>query len=453
MNSYSPLSARAVKLTGAAQITGIPTEIVESPESRRAVVAGLVLRSQAPVRLFAAVLLAAVRLLILFRTTGPSAIEAGASTVTVILGLYIVGLVATHYSLWRNARSGEERVTLVFALDVAFIFAMFGATSSPVEFHRALFALLVVVHLANHFFGGRHAWQTIQMGIIGYLGLLYFGNASARIDVVNELVTLAVATVAMSVMVRQAGGVRRRLSKLVTLFENVEDGDFTQTYDVIADRQPDEITRVGQAYNRVRAQLSSMVLTDPLTGCLNRRGFDQALAREVARATRTGDSFALIAIDLDHFKSINDTHGHMAGDTLLREVGAILLAAGRGGDVVARMGGEEFALLLPGSGHSGANLFAARLCDRIRAHEFVIDIHGQRIALTTSIGVAVGGPLGEPNFAALLWSRADAALYAAKRAGRDCARAWMDETEYSGEHVVIGSLSRRAARSEVSFRA
>jgi diguanylate cyclase (GGDEF)-like protein len=110
------------------------------------------------------------------------------------------------------------------------------------------------------------------------------------------------------------------------------------------------------------------------------------------------------------------------------------------------MGGEEFAILLPGSGAAGANLFAARLCERIRNHEFVIGPQQLRIDLTTSVGVAVGAPFGEPNFAALLWSRADSALYAAKRAGRDCARAWMNETEFSGEHAVIGSISRRAAR-------
>jgi diguanylate cyclase (GGDEF)-like protein len=286
------------------------------------------------------------------------------------------------------------------------------------------------------------------MGVAGYFGLLYFAsNAGMSVELMDELWSLALWTTGAGLIVRQASGVRRRLRTLVTLFENVEEGDFTQSYDVDADRQPDEITRVGQAYNRVRAQLSSMVLTDPLTGCLNRRGLDQALVREVARAMRTGDSFALIAIDLDHFKSINDTHGHLAGDSLLREVGAILLASGRAGDVIARMGGEEFAILLPGSGNAGANLFAARLCEKIRNHEFVVAPDATRVNLTTSIGVAVGAPFGEPNFAALLWSRADSALYAAKRAGRNCARAWMNETDVSGEHAVIGAISRRVARA------
>ena len=447
MNVYGTTNSAPVKMTGAAQITGIPTEPPESPEGRQAIIAGLCLRSQAPTRMIAAVVLSALQLLVVFQTDGQAALEHGLRRVTTLVGLYIVGIVLSHFALWTNARASSERVTAVLALDVAFVYLLTAATSSPANYERALLGMMVIVHVANHFFGGRQAWRTVQMGVAGYIGLLYYAAIShLPVEVANEMWSLAICTAGASLIVRQAGGVRRRLRTLVALFENVEEGDFTQTYDVVADRQPDEITRVGQAYNRVRAQLSSMVLTDPLTGCLNRRGFDQALSREVARATRIGDTFALVAVDLDHFKVINDTHGHLAGDTLLREVGTILLAAGRAGDVVARMGGEEFAILLPGSGNAGANLFAARLCERIRSHEFVIGAQELSLSLTTSVGVAVGAPLGEPNFAAVLWSRADSALYAAKRAGRDCARAWMSETELSGEHAIIGSISRRTAR-------
>ena len=447
MNGYTPPTSRPVTLTGTAQIAGIVPEVHETAESRQAIVAGLVLRTQAPSRMIAAVVLSALQLFVVFQDGGPAALTRSVVKVTVLVGAYIAGLVLTHYPLWRDARASAERVTAVIALDIAFVYVITAVTSTPAHFDRALYGMMVIVQLANHFFGGRQAWHALQMGVAGYLALLYHASgAGQHVEVLNELWSLSLAVAGTSLIVRQAGDVRRRLKSLVTLFENVEEGDFTQMYDVAADRQPDDITRVGHAYNRVRAQLSSMVLTDPLTGCVNRRGFDQALIREVARATRTGDSFALIAVDLDHFKDVNDTYGHLAGDSLLREVGVILLAAGRAGDVVARMGGEEFAILLPGSGNSGANLFAARLCERIRSHEFVLNPQGIRIPLTMSVGVAVGSPLGEPNFAAVLWSRADSALYAAKRAGRDCARAWMDETELSGEHAVIGSISRRLAR-------
>jgi diguanylate cyclase (GGDEF)-like protein len=443
MNGYQPELTRTVKLTGSPENSGNSTD---TSDARRATTAGLVLRSQAPARMIAAALASAMQLFILFRIGGRSSLSNVLPAVTAVVGLYMVGLVVTHYSLWRDARASDERVTCILALDLAFVYLMTASTSTPSQYARALLGMIVVLHVAKTYFGSRHAWHTVELGVIGYIGLLYYATVSLQpVDVINELWTLLVAAAGSALIIHQGTNVQRRLQRLVTLFENAEDGDFSQAYDVVADRQPDEVTRVGHAYNRVREQLSSMVLTDPLTGCLNRRGFDQALAREVARATRTGDCFALIALDLDHFKHVNDTHGHLAGDAMLRDVGAILLAAGRAGDVVARMGGEEFAILLPSSGNHGANNFAARLCDRIREYEFIVGAKGQRVSLTVSIGVAVGSPLGEPNFAALLWSRADAALYAAKRAGRDCARAWMNETEFSGEHAVIGSLEQPAS--------
>jgi diguanylate cyclase (GGDEF)-like protein len=169
-----------------------------------------------------------------------------------------------------------------------------------------------------------------------------------------------------------------------------------------------------------------MVLTDPLTGCLNRRGLDQTLAREVARAARTGSEIALLALDLDHFKQVNDTHGHPVGDAVLRDAGALLLRAVRPGDVVARTGGEEFAILMPDTGGSSAFQLATRLCDMVRMRAFVLN--GTRVPVTLSIGVIATGlehddrPVSE--VADELKARADEALYGAKRSGRDRVRTW-----------------------------
>jgi diguanylate cyclase (GGDEF)-like protein len=172
-----------------------------------------------------------------------------------------------------------------------------------------------------------------------------------------------------------------------------------------------------------------MVLTDPLTGCLNRRGFDQALAREVARSARAGSELALLALDLDHFKAINDTYGHLTGDEVLRAAGTLLNHTKRAGDVVARTGGEEFAVLLPDTDAAGAFQFANRLCDVLRRHSFPpATAGGPPIRITTSIGVVSGAPLLDSDAAALFSERADIALYAAKRSGRDRVRAW-------GEHL------------------
>jgi diguanylate cyclase (GGDEF)-like protein len=199
----------------------------------------------------------------------------------------------------------------------------------------------------------------------------------------------------------------------------------------------------------VRLQLASMVLTDPLTGCLNRRGFDQALAREVARSLRAGSELALLALDLDHFKMINDTYGHLAGDDVLRAAGALLNQAARAGDVVARQGGEEFAVLLPDTGAAGAFQFASRLCDIVRAHPFAITQADAPIRITTSIGVVAGAPDRDGKCSALFSARADVALYAAKRSGRDRVRAWsahLEEREDEHPADERGAGYRRRAR-------
>jgi diguanylate cyclase (GGDEF)-like protein len=165
-----------------------------------------------------------------------------------------------------------------------------------------------------------------------------------------------------------------------------------------------------------------MVLTDPLTGCLNRRGLDQAMAREIARATRADGDLSLLAVDLDHFKDINDTYGHITGDVVLREFGGLLVQTARAGDMVARTGGEEFTILLPDTDPSGAFRAAIRVCDTVRSHPFMVN--GKRLHITISVGVVStkGSSADSPDMN--MKERADQALYAAKRGGRDGLRVW-----------------------------
>ncbi|MEO7458221.1 MAG: GGDEF domain-containing protein [Gemmatimonadaceae bacterium] len=355
----------------------------------------------------------------------------------VVIG-YVLAVSGIHIVILRAHRAAAWLVTLALVTDLLFVFLGILTTTTPEHYERALIGMVVVVHIANFFFGRRQAWRVVQVGIAGYVALI--ASAALRgltIDVAEEMWTLVLCAGGIVLIVIQAGDVRRRLRTIVRLFEHAEQGDFSREYDAAADGRPDAITRVGVAYNGVRAQLATMVLTDPLTGCLNRRGFDQALSREIARSTRAGSEFALLAIDLDHFKRVNDTYGHIAGDDVLRALGALLAKGGRAGDVVARVGGEEFAILLADSGEVGAHLFATRLCERIRQHEFIVAGADDPLTITTSIGVAVGAPRGINDFAELLWSRADDALYAAKRANRDCVRAWTSDIRHSGQHIAI----------------
>jgi diguanylate cyclase (GGDEF)-like protein len=332
----------------------------------------------------------------------------------------------------RRAEAPPALVTAVLAADIAFVFIVTALGTTPDHYERALLGGVIVVHAANFYFGRRQAWRAMAMGLVAFLTVLGLALLRhGRVNLVEESWSLAVAIAGTTLVVAQAGDVRRRLRMIVELFERAEKGDFTRSYDEELDARPDAITRVGRAYNRVREQLANMVLSDPLTGCLNRRGFEQAYAREVARSTRAGSDLALLVLDLDHFKMVNDTYGHPAGDEVLRGAGRLLADACRAGDIVARVGGEEFALLLPDTGATGSFHFATRLCEVVRLHPFPsFTPDAPPIHVTTSIGVASRIPhRGIDDGAAGLTARADTALYAAKRAGRDRVRVWSQELE------------------------
>jgi len=164
------------------------------------------------------------------------------------------------------------------------------------------------------------------------------------------------------------------------------------------------------------AELASLTLanTDTLTGALSRRNFLALAEQELARACRYRLPLIVLMLDLDHFKQINDDHGHAAGDAVLQ--GFVTTVAGvlRESDLIGRLGGEEFAVLLPSTSAEGGAALAQRIIDSVRASP--VELAGERIQFTVSIG---GGCLGtETSFAALL-NVADTALYRAKRAGRD----------------------------------
>ncbi len=170
------------------------------------------------------------------------------------------------------------------------------------------------------------------------------------------------------------------------------------------------------AVGRRYAALRELALTDELTGLGNRRHGEHELAQQVARSTRHGHPLGLALADLDGFKAINDVHGHEAGDVVLREVAARLAGCLRGGDTLARWGGEEFVAILPDTGPEGVLLTAERLRGSVGGEPYLVG--AERIALTASVGWAAWR--GEDPREFVL--RADRALYEAKRAGRDAVR-------------------------------
>jgi len=169
------------------------------------------------------------------------------------------------------------------------------------------------------------------------------------------------------------------------------------------------------------ARLEQLAQTDPLTQLLNRRALTERITAEMERALRYDSTLALLMIDLDHFKKVNDTYGHLVGDDVLRDVGQLLSDTIRGSDIVARYGGEEFLVLLPETDDDGAEKFANRIREAVEEHLFARESLAEPLRLTASIGVAVY-PAARIESVEDLFARADAALYRAKADGRNRVR-------------------------------
>lgn len=160
------------------------------------------------------------------------------------------------------------------------------------------------------------------------------------------------------------------------------------------------------------ARQRALTLADPLTGLGNRSALQEMLEQSEAARRADARPYAVLVLDLDHFKSVNDRFGHDGGDAALRHVATVIRSCVRPGDGAFRLGGEEFVVVLPGASSSEAAGVAERV--RARLEETTAEHQGQTIHVTASIGVAVGAPLA--------FSAADRALYDAKRAGRNTVR-------------------------------
>jgi diguanylate cyclase (GGDEF)-like protein len=342
--------------------------------------------------------------------------------ILVIIPVYIATVASLTVAIERSRHVSRGGLIALVLVDVAALFTAVALVTTPAFYPRALLLSLLALQFTQLFFGRSPALAVIISSTLGYIGLLVIASVrGAAISWGEEGFLLALYVgVGLNGIALQASA-NRRLAALVDLFSSAQRGDLSRAFIEERGVKPDGITLLGRAYNQLRSELATMVLADPLTSCLNRRGLEQVLNQAVSSASRFGGEIALLAIDIDYFKNINDTFGHLAGDAILRELADLLGQSSRGGDVVARVGGEEFIVLLPGADNETAGVVAERVMNTVRGHAFRTGRGHQQV--TVSIGIACEH-VRDGHIGGALRARADEALYLAKRLGRNRVVMW-----------------------------
>jgi len=309
--------------------------------------------------------------------------------------------------------------SLLLASDIITLAGFVYLTSPPTQFHRILLFGFLSMQLGVFYFGRRHGSLAATLTVVAYvLAALVVppyidGERQPALAVVFNVTLYALIS---TVLIYTFGSFRERMDALRMYCKVVERGEAAALPQLGAEKWPDELTLLARSFQSMHVRLAEQVGSDPLTGCLNRRSLESRLRADLRHARRRGSSVAVAAIDLDHFKEINDTKGHPVGDVVLQQLAGIMKSTARDTDSVARFGGDEFVIVLPDTGWQGALTFAERL--RRRVDDFTFGPAGTPIALTISIGVALGRG-SDPISSEMLLKEADNALYKAKTAGRN----------------------------------
>jgi diguanylate cyclase (GGDEF)-like protein len=320
---------------------------------------------------------------------------------------------------------------VVLAADLAAVIGTVVLSSPPADYDRILLLGLFAVQLTMFSIGRRPAAWAYACTALAYVCFelvvppYIAGEPRPAAAVALEAVTFLFAG---GVLLYAFGDLQERLHAIRRFCRDVEFGELGGTLEPLVERRTDDLTLLARSIDDMRARLIELIGTDPLTECLNRRAFETRLAREWRQAARRGAPLAVLAIDIDRFKPINDGYGHPFGDSVLQAVARILKATVRDTDVVARPGGDEFVLILPDTNWQGATTFAERLRANVDDHRFGAD--PMSLDVTISVGVAVMRGAGDNNTPeavrigprlgpAELLAEADRSLYRAKSAGRN----------------------------------
>ena len=350
-----------------------------------------------------------------------STMQAALTPLALLASGYIGVVFSTAWILDRSSsRAAQSWIpSLLLTADIAALAGFIYLTSAPEQFHRILLLGFLSMQLGVFYFGRAHGTLAALLTIAAYLlfaaGVPAFvpGPRPPAVDVAFDVTLFALIS---AVLIYTFGSFRERMDALRMYCKVVERGEVATLPQLGAERWPDELTLLARSFQAMHARLAEQIGSDPLTGCMNRRSLEARLRSDLRQARRRGSTVAVVGVDLDHFKEINDTRGHPVGDIVLQQLAGIMKVTARDTDSVARFGGDEFVILLPDTGWQGALTFAERL--RRCVDDYSFGPPDAPVTTTISVGVALGRG-SEATSADALLKEADTALYKAKTAGRN----------------------------------
>jgi diguanylate cyclase (GGDEF)-like protein len=332
---------------------------------------------------------------------------------------YVLCVALTGEQVRRATAVHRSVPALLVTADVLALASLVWLSGSPAVATRFLVGALLVVQLAVFYFGRTLGIYAATLSALAYVVVARVlpPQAPGTAPVLRDVAfTVGLFALVSAVLISAYGSFRERMNRLRLFCKLVEDGDLHPVLDLGMDKRPDDLTLLAQSFDAMRERLGEQIGTDPLTGCLNRRALETRLRAELRQARRRSNTLAILAIDVDHFKEINDTHGHPFGDLVLTDLAGIMQMTARDTDAVARLGGDEFIVVLPDTGWEGALIFAERMRRRVDEHTFASAKASMRLTISVGVALARGADAVSP---ATLLQEADQSLYKAKSAGRN----------------------------------
>ncbi len=364
----------------------------------------------------------AIGTMVLLSLAFGSTIQSAVIQITLMAACYFGVVMATSAIVERapSTMVGPLFPVLLLIADIAALAAFCYLTSAPQELYRILLLGFLSMQLGVFYFGRLHGWIALALTVAAYL--LFSLGVGPHVpgpppSVMSVAFNVTLFAIISAVLVQTIGSFRERMNALRSYCKVIERSDFHTPPPLPIDRWPDDLTLLAGSFQSMHARLAEQVGSDALTGCLNRRSFEARLRSDLRQARRRGSTVAIAAVDLDRFKEINDTRGHLVGDVVLQQLATIMKSTARDTDAVARYGGDEFIVILPDTGWQGALTFADRLRRRVDETTFGPP-NSTQIEVTISVGVALGRG-AEAISTEVLLQEADAALYRAKTAGRN----------------------------------